>query len=393
MADRMRTAVLSQLRPLAGNAVAAADDAQFLGTPIMKAMGVSDVDDPLFASLNLELSGIVASFMLKHDGSRHCACGKVAPPTAPVASPDDVGTSGCKDGAAVPDDLATDCIGAVSHMLTGESWSFNDVIEHISTKGMCTSQVFSPNFAQWWMKERLYNPEYQNFNVPDKQEDAILELFDIMYEKKKIFLKQKWMGVSMMQDPFDLLVIQNIIYDLQPDLIIETGTANGGSSLLWASVLEVLGLENTRIHTIDMTDPTVGFGAGNAKANPTQHRLWKKYVTFHHGLSINETIVAAITAAAQNAKTVMALLDSDHWAGNVANELKTYCNGLVTVNSYCIVEDTKLSRMTQTPAPLEAVREFLAKNDGSNGQQRWVADRERELLYSQHVMGYLKRLA
>lgn len=49
-----------------------------------------------------------------------------------------------------------------------------------------------------------------------------------------------------MQDPFDLLVIQNIIYDLQPDLIIETGTANGGSSLLWASVLEVLGLHNTR---------------------------------------------------------------------------------------------------------------------------------------------------
>ncbi len=112
------------------------------------------------------------------------------------------------------------------------------------------------------------------------------------YEKKKIFLRQKWMGgspqlqqlawivqsslrsqartslllmsgcrkltnkeclacyppagVSMMQDPFDLLVIQNIIYDLQPDLIIETGTANGGSSLLWASVLEVLGLHNTR---------------------------------------------------------------------------------------------------------------------------------------------------
>ncbi len=125
----------------------------------------------------------------------------------------------------------------------------------------------------------------------------------------------------------------------------------------------------------------MGFGAGNAVANPTQHRLWKKYVTFHQvraentahdskracsagipqaiqpharapfawcwfihfllhlqGLSINETIVAAIKTAAQGAKTVMALLDSDHWAGNVANELATYCNTLVTVNSYCIVE-------------------------------------------------------
>lgn len=58
-----------------------------------------------------------------------------------------------------------------------------------------------------------------------------------------------------------------------------------------------------------------------------------------------------------------------------------------------IRQDTKLSRMTQTPAPLEAVREFLAKNTGKDGQQHWVADRDRELLYSQHVMGYLKRLA
>ncbi|KAL4444649.1 hypothetical protein ABPG77_002466 [Micractinium sp. CCAP 211/92] len=405
MADKMRAELLAQLRPLARNKDAVASDTQLLDTKgISKAMGVTDVDDPLFAQLNLKLSGIVASYMLNQDGSRHCACGQVAQRSAPVTSPDDVGTPGCQDGATVPADLSTDCMGAVSHMLTGEGWSLNDLVEQISRQGICTAQVFQPNFAEWWKKERLYNPEYQNFNVKDKQEDTVLELFDLMYEKKKIFLRQKWMGVSMMQDPFDLLVIQNIIYDLQPDLIIETGTANGGSSLLWASVLEVLGLHNTRqaphvlqgsqqIHTIDMHDPTVGFGAGNAVANPTQHRLWKKYVTFHQGLSINETIVAAIKTAAQGAKTVMALLDSDHWAGNVANELATYCNTLVTVNSYCIVEDTKLSRMTQTPAPLEAVREFLAKNTGKDGQQHWVADRDRELLYSQHVMGYLKRLA
>ena len=62
------------------------------------------------------------------------------------------------------------------------------------------------------------------------------------------------------------------------------------------------------------------------------------------GLSINETIVAAIKSAAQGAKTVMALLDSDHWAGNVANELAIYCKELVTVDSYCIVEVRGLQR-------------------------------------------------
>lgn len=50
----------------------------------------------------------------------------------------------------------------------------------------------------------------------------------------------------MMQDPFDLLGIQMLLYDVRPAIILETGTANGGSALLWASILEVLGLEDTR---------------------------------------------------------------------------------------------------------------------------------------------------
>lgn len=84
MADKMRAQMLSQLRPLSRNADAS--DAQFLGTRgIMKAMGISDVDDPLFASLNLRLSNIFASFMLNHDGSRHCACGQVAQRSGPGA--------------------------------------------------------------------------------------------------------------------------------------------------------------------------------------------------------------------------------------------------------------------------------------------------------------------
>lgn len=50
----------------------------------------------------------------------------------------------------------------------------------------------------------------------------------------------------MMQDPFDLLAIQMLLYDVRPTVILETGTANGGSALLWASILEVLGLEESR---------------------------------------------------------------------------------------------------------------------------------------------------
>ena len=128
-----------------------------------------------------------------------------------------------------------------------------------------------------------------------------------------------------MQDPFDLLAIQDLIYTQRPDLIIETGTANGGappsaaasnrctacrvvqpaqaaprrcararlrrpgpllparhgavSSLLWASLLEMMGLEGTKIITIDLNDPAQGFGGDGAR-DVTQKPLWKKYVTF-----------------------------------------------------------------------------------------------------------------
>lgn len=84
MADKMRAELLTQLRPLARNKDAVASDSQLLDTKgISKAMGVTDVDDPLFAQLNLKLSGIVASYMLNQDGSRHCACGQVAQRSAP----------------------------------------------------------------------------------------------------------------------------------------------------------------------------------------------------------------------------------------------------------------------------------------------------------------------
>ena len=53
-------------------------------------------------------------------------------------------------------------------------------------------------------------------------------------------------GYTMMQDPFDMLAIQMILFELKPDLIIETGTANGGSALLWASLLDIMGLKSTK---------------------------------------------------------------------------------------------------------------------------------------------------
>ena len=136
------------------------------------------------------------------------------------------------------------------------------------------------------------------------------------------------------------------------------------------------------IHTIDVNDPALGFGSADASKDPTQHRLWKKYVTFHkvrsnrfcatincapqpwaataaltslvvalghtnpaptpglprihccpQGFSTDEAVISAIAAAAASAKTVLVLLDSEHSYDNVQQELDIYCTRFVTVGS------------------------------------------------------------
>lgn len=72
--------------------------------------------------------------------------------------------------------------------------------------------------------------------------------------------------------------LQQIIFEVQPDLIIETGTANGGSALMWASILHLLG-RGGRVMTLDL-EPAQKTNFGANKANPWDSPLWKQYVTF-----------------------------------------------------------------------------------------------------------------
>ena len=67
---------------------------------------------------------------------------------------------------------------------------------------------------------------------------------------------------------------QQIIYELQPDYIVETGTMRGGSALYWAQTLQGFGLENSRVLTVDILDQTEAVNT---------HPLWEKYVRFFHG--------------------------------------------------------------------------------------------------------------
>ncbi|GAX77817.1 hypothetical protein CEUSTIGMA_g5260.t1 [Chlamydomonas eustigma] len=157
-----------------------------------------------------------------------------------------------------------------------------------------------------------------------------------------------------------------------------TGTANGGSALLWSGIMELAGLEESKIITVDIQNPVW---------NPQDQKLQAVHpstLCLFQGDTLDPDLVTTISAAAATKRVVMVTLDSGHNMEHVLKEMEKYCP-LVTVGAYCIVEDTKMSRWHST-GPLMAVKAFLEKH------REFESDRSRELMYTHHSMGYLKRI-
>jgi cephalosporin hydroxylase len=169
-------------------------------------------------------------------------------------------------------------------------------------------------------------------------------------------------------------VYQEIIHDLQPDLIVETGTAYGGSALYMASVCDAVG--HGQIVTIDLP-------GGGWPDRPEHPRI--SYLT---GSSTDPQMVAEV--AARGSGTVMVVLDSDHSAAHVLDEIRAYAP-MVTSGSYLVVEDTIVNGNPVLdsfgPGPMEAVTKFLEESS------EFVVDRSREkLLMTFNPSGWLRRV-
>jgi cephalosporin hydroxylase len=181
--------------------------------------------------------------------------------------------------------------------------------------------------------------------------------------------RNTFLGVSTLQNPSDAWIIMEILHSVKPDLVIEAGTYHGGSAALWAIVLEHINPDG-RVITIDIADQR----ARRAIDLP----ISKRRVDFLLGSSTDPEIVAEVHRRARG-KRVLVLLDSLHSKEHVAAELEAYAP-LVPVDSYVIVQDTRLG-------PLAAIDEFLAANDS------FVADRSRERYPDTNsVRGYLRRV-
>jgi cephalosporin hydroxylase len=183
-----------------------------------------------------------------------------------------------------------------------------------------------------------------------------------------------WRGVPTEKCPLDLWIYQEIVYELRPDAIVETGTRFGGSALFLADMCELVGCG--RVVTVDIA---------HEAGRPEHPRI-----SYVRGSSVAAATFAAVKQQLLPADKVMVLLDSDHSKGHVLAELRLY-SPLVSPGHYLIVEDTNIGGHPVAedfgPGPMEAVNEFLAPGDTG-----FVPDRTREKFYlTFSPCGFLRR--
>lgn len=191
--------------------------------------------------------------------------------------------------------------------------------------------------------------------------------------------QSKWLNMESSQIPCDNWVMQEIISEVKPDFIIETGTGYGGTALFYATVLEKVN-ENGKVITVDIQPHSPKVAA---------FKTWREKVRFIQGSSTSPDVIDAIAKQVKGHK-VLVTLDSDHSKAHVLKELNLYSD-FVSVNSYLVAQDTNIDKLKAMPGfgpgPMAAVKEFLKSN------KNFIVDRNRErYILTNHPSGFLKRV-
>jgi cephalosporin hydroxylase len=211
--------------------------------------------------------------------------------------------------------------------------------------------------------------------------------------RKKYVYNYEWMGRPIIQSPVDIVAMQEIIWAVQPDLIIETGIAHGGSLIFSASMLELISASGGCEGEVLGID--IDIRAHNRRA--IEEHPMSKRITMIEGSSISLDIIAEVRERAKGKRRILVCLDSNHTHDHVFSELEAYAP-LVTKGSYCVVFDTFVDDM---PAdlfpdrpwgpgnnPKTAVKEYL-KRDGTFEVDTRFTDK---LLLTVAPYGFLKRV-
>ncbi len=206
-------------------------------------------------------------------------------------------------------------------------------------------------------------PGTERVEPMNQTEDEIVEAFHKLYYYSRVWANTFWLGVQTLKCPLDLWIYQEIVAEIQPDVIIESGTAYGGSALFLAAVLDQIG--KGKVVTIDVE---------TREGLPRHERI--EYIV---GSSTSESTLQRVRQSIRPGDKVLVILDSAHNTEHVLEELRLY-HGFVTPGSYVIVEDTNMGghpvhtdyAPDSGPGPMAAVLEFL------EGNPRFCADPMRE---------------
>ncbi len=208
-------------------------------------------------------------------------------------------------------------------------------------------------------------------------------------DKYKYTYNFEWMGRPIIKYPSDIVIMQEIIWRLKPDVIIETGIAHGGSIIFSASMLELIGHGEVVAVDIDIRK--------HNRDEIEKHPMMKR-ITMYEGSSTDEAIVEKIRKHTEGKKTVLVALDSNHTHEHVLRELEMY-SPMVTVGSYILCPDTFVEFFPKGYVkdrpwdvgnnPMTAVWEFLKHN------KNFEIDKniDNKLMITEGLDGYLKRIS
>ena len=210
-----------------------------------------------------------------------------------------------------------------------------------------------------------------------------------------------WLGRPIIQFPQDVVGLQALVWEVKPDLIIETGIAHGGSLVLSASLLALLDIEDGRIH--DSSRPNrkvigIDIEIRNHNREALDNHFLNSWITLIEGSSVDSLVVENVHQIAKDYENVMVLLDSNHTYEHVLQELEAY-SSLVTLNSYLIVYDSFVHFVPKevfhnrpwgpSDNPYLAVQEFLQRSNDFEVNSRM----ETKLQITVAPSGFLKRIS
>jgi len=187
----------------------------------------------------------------------------------------------------------------------------------------------------------------------------------------RLMYEPTWLGRPVIQFPTDIVAMQELLWQIKPDVVIETGVAHGGSLVLSASILQLIG--KGKVVGVDIEIRPHNRSA--IEAHPLKHRI-----ELIEGSSVAAETVAMVRKAAAGAHTVVVFLDSNHTEAHVLKELELYAP-LVTPGSYLVAHDGAQAWVWDIPRgkpewkddhPLNAIHKFLPAHPEFRIDPHWT---------------------